>query len=279
LKLIKKWMVVFTTLLPVVIEQFILKDQSYVFTWTLLLIPAVLMMPHHPNWKTIWRIVMILLILPYGVVFFESTLTKERTIAILLSMGMNVALFLFVSNYRIRYATLLKKTEELTLVDPLTGIYNRRYLQLYMEKALPYLQKTGQPFFLAVLDMDHFKAVNDQYGHDAGDKVLQQFSKIVSQYCHSTDTLVRMGGEEFALLLSDTTEEEGEMMIELVRKEVNNTPIFIQQESLSISVSIGGASYEGETVESFMKRADSALYEAKNNGRNRCVIKKNSNHL
>ena len=186
---------------------------------------------------------------------------------------------------RKRYQDRLRTNYELSLsmalTDELTGLYNRRYLTVHMDKILSKFNIDKKPVTVLMLDIDHFKSVNDTYGHDVGDDVLKVFSERISKCLRSFDMVARMGGEEFIALLPDAPKEVAIQVAERLRRSIANNPIpskGVDSGELTVTVSIGGVVLteedEGITQEEAIKRADDALYEAKNGGRNKCVFYK-----
>ncbi|RZJ03770.1 MAG: GGDEF domain-containing protein [Rubrivivax sp.] len=161
----------------------------------------------------------------------------------------------------------------LATTDPLTLALNRHGLEQRWARLLS--GATAQPdhaLALLVLDIDHFKAINDSRGHDAGDRVLRELSALLQQQLRSTDWLARWGGEEFVVLLTSALTDHVPVLAESLRKAVE-THVFEPREPVQVTVSVGVALRgEGENFEGLFKRADEALYEAKRGGRNRVVI-------
>lgn len=161
---------------------------------------------------------------------------------------------------------------ERALRDELTGLYNRRFMLEMMHLEGARAQRSHQPLLVAQLDLDHFKVVNDTYGHAVGDQALCAFADAVTGCIRSTDTLARWGGEEFVLLMSNTTAENGARLLERVRAKVQASPVVLATgASIHLTVSIGAAQLQTrqETPIGLLHRADAALYVAKAQGRNR----------
>ncbi len=164
----------------------------------------------------------------------------------------------------------------MALVDPLTGAFNRRYLDAHLPRFLAQAADNKKPLTVQVLDIDHFKKVNDTYGHAAGDAVLKEVSRRVMSGVRPFDFFVRMGGEEFAIVMSATALPSAYKIAERLRQAIADTPIPIegQADGIKITISIGMAdtnpATEG-TPNKVFERADEALYRAKNQGRNRVV--------
>ncbi|WP_084396784.1 PleD family two-component system response regulator [Henriciella aquimarina] len=179
---------------------------------------------------------------------------------------------------RTRYMEILRRRVdrglELSVVDQLTGLYNRRYmtnqLALWMKRAA----SGGQSMSVIAADIDHFKQVNDKYGHEAGDRVLQQFAERILTHVRPKDIVCRPGGEEFLIIMPETSGQLACKAAERIRRAIAAGPFELDSEghqTLSVTVSAGVAAFEGEndTVAAILKRADEALYRAKTAGRNR----------
>jgi len=170
----------------------------------------------------------------------------------------------------------LKESVEMASVDSLTGLYNRRYLDGHLARQIENHNSTRKPVSLLILDIDHFKLVNDTHGHQAGDKILQEFAKRISKNIRSLDLPARYGGEEFVIVMPDTDANLASVVAERLRAAISEVPFKtdISGVSVSITTSIGVATVNGEVtcVTDLFKRADEALYHAKNNGRNRVIL-------
>lgn len=164
-----------------------------------------------------------------------------------------------------------QKMELLASTDPLTGVSNRRRLMERLEQERSRAQRSGRPLALLALDIDHFKAVNDRYGHQAGDAILKTFCDSVRSILRPADMLARSGGEEFVILLPDSTRIDAERIGERVRRAVSEARVDIGCESVGITVSIGVAQFfeDGEETDRVLQIADQHLYRAKEAGRNR----------
>ncbi len=165
---------------------------------------------------------------------------------------------------------------ELSLRDPLTGLANRRHFRAVLEKEIDVVARSGESALLLMLDIDHFKKINDTHGHAAGDLVLQAVARTLSACIRPMDTVARYGGEEFAIVLPVCPVSFGETIAERIRATVEGLSIPISpQLSLSVTISIGGA-YAPEWVRSttglWTERADVQLYRAKAEGRNRVCL-------
>lgn len=184
------------------------------------------------------------------------------------------AVEVFSDNYsRLETRMAIDRLERLALLDPLTGLGNRRHAEMHLRDRLDELGRYGWPFGLLFLDIDHFKRVNDSYGHDAGDKVLKVVARTASGLIRSSDMLSRWGGEEFTANIGNVDEGELGIAAEKVRRMVEQSFISIDNSSLRITVSIGGTLAKTEdTVESLVDRADRLMYRSKEGGRNQVTI-------
>ncbi|OXS78323.1 sensor domain-containing diguanylate cyclase [Domibacillus enclensis] len=160
--------------------------------------------------------------------------------------------------------------QEMTVTDPLTGLKNRRYFQEQLTRYVNQSKKDGTPFSILLIDIDHFKKVNDTFGHPVGDAVLQELAGKLQSETREEDVTARMGGEEFTILLSQMGAEQAQTAAEHIRFNIENGKWF----HTPITVSIGVASFrQSDTISSLMSRSDEALYQAKKEGRNRIALK------
>lgn len=156
--------------------------------------------------------------------------------------------------------------------DPLTGLLNRRAFHEILRKSMAFSRRHNFPLTLVMSDIDHFKSVNDTYGHDKGDKVLKTVAKILNKSCRSEDTAARFGGEEFLSLLPNTSTSSAMYCAERLRKKIESVSIADIPRKITASFGLTEL-LPSDTEESFIRRADEALYEAKKKGRNCCVVK------
>lgn len=176
-------------------------------------------------------------------------------------------------NRRQELALALARIQELATRDDLTGLVNRRQMSVLLEQEHQRCVRSGRTFCLAVIDVDHFKQINDRHGHSVGDEVLRALAREAQPVIRATDVLARWGGEEFVLLLSDTQLPQARGGIERLRQRIEAAVLLAAQPSLRVTVSAGLVEHiAGESVDQAFDRADRALYQAKAQGRNRCVV-------
>lgn len=156
--------------------------------------------------------------------------------------------------------------------DPLTGLYNRRYLDETLHRELERSKRSGQALSVIVADIDHFKPINDRYGHDAGDEVLRALGKLMAGHFRMQDMVCRYGGEEFVIVMPETQLEDAIHRAESLRQQVKTIRVELPQgvlEMLSISVGVAAYPFHGEAPQLLIKHADKAMYRAKSEGRDR----------
>ena len=172
----------------------------------------------------------------------------------------------------LRTRKLSKMCQDLAITDPLTGLYNIRHFFKLAEIEISKLKRYKKTCSCLMIDLDHFKNINDTYGHIVGDKVLIEIGKRIKEGIRDYDILARYGGEEFIILLPDTDLENAIAVAERIRKNIASSEIEINDEvKIPITVSIGVASANGSDIilDELIKKADRALYIAKNSGRNK----------
>ncbi|MCH2548054.1 MAG: PleD family two-component system response regulator [Alphaproteobacteria bacterium] len=168
-----------------------------------------------------------------------------------------------------------EKTVSRSVTDALTNLYNRHFMDTHLDNLVHQANKHGRPLSIMLVDVDHFKPINDSYGHDVGDEVLQSLSKVVVKSIRTADMAARFGGEEFVVLLPETDLLSATVVTDRIRQMVEVTPFRVSHSigSLNMTVSIGAAQLrKGETSAQLLKRADEALYKAKTNGRNQVQL-------
>jgi diguanylate cyclase (GGDEF)-like protein len=166
--------------------------------------------------------------------------------------------------------------QTLASIDPLTGLYNRRQFENLAHAELSRSQRHLRPCAFLMIDIDHFKLVNDTYGHEMGDWVLKMVATILLSAKRDADVVARYGGEEFVIMLPETTLAAAATVAERIRSKVFANALTIAESELSLTISLGisAATASSSGVESILRHADRALYEAKQTGRNRVCIAK-----
>ncbi len=160
----------------------------------------------------------------------------------------------------------------MTIIDGLTGAFNKRYFMEALEREMSRSQRYGRPLSVLMFDIDHFKRVNDTYGHLAGDYVLQALARVISTRARREEIFARFGGEEFVILLPETEKEGAMELAEQLRRRVGDYDFVFEGEEIPITISVGVATIHGDSLSEneLIKLADDKLYEAKKAGRN-CI--------
>ncbi len=172
--------------------------------------------------------------------------------------------------YRLRLKVFLeqKVLEELALKDSMTNLFNHKTICNSLIKEIKRSKRNSQPASILMADIDHFKNINDIYGHQVGDQVIIRIAKLLTEICRETDYVGRYGGEEFLIVLTNTNKDDAMKFSERLRKEVENMDFGLASQ---VTISGGVKTYENESAEEMIKLADGALYQAKEKGRN-CII-------
>jgi diguanylate cyclase (GGDEF)-like protein len=167
-----------------------------------------------------------------------------------------------------------EKAMNLSLIDPLTELYNRRHFDKALAQEIKRCQRYKRAFSILLIDIDHFKRINDKYGHDAGDRVIRQVGNLLRNTLRNPDVVGRVGGEEFAVILPETPPQSITLVVKRLLKEMRGTipdvPVMAEKNE-KVTFSIGLATYlkGSATGQTIMKLADQSMYQAKRNGRNR----------
>jgi diguanylate cyclase (GGDEF)-like protein len=167
-----------------------------------------------------------------------------------------------------------KELHQLSITDGLTGLFNRKHIMELLEREISRSRRYGRPITVLMLDIDHFKQVNDSYGHQAGDAVMCRLSAVLRGMVRDVDFVGRYGGEEFLVLLPDSDCQSGAETAERIRRKVQDLEIIANHQKISVTLSIGVSSHPqmGRDSDALICMADEALYQAKSTGRNRIVI-------
>ncbi len=163
-------------------------------------------------------------------------------------------------------------SKHLSMTDALTGLYNRRYFDTTVEREFLRSKRYGGNLTIAIMDIDFFKKINDTYGHLCGDYILKETAYLIQDNFRKTDIVFRYGGEEFVVLLTETSLEQAKIPLERLRKTIEEYNFNYNNTQIKLSISIGAAQNTTESVNEILMNADKALYEAKNSGRNKLTI-------
>ncbi len=172
-----------------------------------------------------------------------------------------------------------RRLMQLSITDPMTGFYNFRYLIQTMEREMERTRRTGLPMALIMIDLDHFKRVNDEYGHPVGDAALQWACHIWRENIRRIDIPCRYGGEEFVIVLPGTTLMQAKMLAERLRRKLAALPLHVEGTSVPLTASFGVSGYHGQepcSPEMVIEAADKMLLRAKAEGRNRVCVEMES---
>lgn len=171
--------------------------------------------------------------------------------------------------------SMLRRVESMAITDPLTGLYNRRRFADVLRREFAVTKRYGSPLSCILMDLDHFKQINDAFGHDAGDKVLQKVASRLVESLREVDLAARFGGEEFAVLLPHTGKGNARIVGERIANFVRKLSIDVEGECIRVTASLGIAAttdFSSNNPEDLVKAADAAMYQAKEGGRDRVVL-------
>jgi len=206
-------------------------------------------------------------------IYLNSRLVPEFDwflINIAVSLAISICVLL-VAHFTLRGYQ--RRLEMMATKDKLTGATSRQVFDWVFNKAQKTALRKDWSLSMIVLDIDHFKMVNDKYGHQFGDQVLKSVSRLIKQKVRDVDTLCRWGGEEFLLLLENCDQQHAARVAETIREAVSEHQIRIKDETVSVTISAGVAEYQlGESMDNLIERCDHAMYESKNKGRNRITV-------
>ncbi|MBK8172110.1 MAG: diguanylate cyclase [Sandaracinaceae bacterium] len=161
---------------------------------------------------------------------------------------------------------------DLATLDSLTGVYNRRHFFDMADRAVQSMEQKKKPLCVAMFDADHFKKINDRFGHDVGDDALRMLTSVCQKEIRATDTFARFGGEEFVLLLPETPIATAAVIVERIRRAISEATVQVDEQRVPLTLSVGLAERKpGELLDTLLRRSDEAVYEAKRAGRN-CVV-------
>ncbi len=214
------------------------------------------------------------LILSEEVTIVLNIITKDKQeFERIKSLISRISSYLNISKTSLQTKSLMEKLKTKSLVDQLTGAYNRHFLDIFVQKNLPQALRSNVVYSILMLDIDHFKMVNDTYGHDVGDKVIKELVETIKENIRESDIVVRFGGEEFLVLLYNCPKEQAVTIAQKIRQAFAKRRIQVDSEYLQKTVSIGVSEFPTDTPHFWqaIKFADTALYKAKEGGRDRVV--------
>ncbi len=252
------------SLIPVVIFFLVIAIRKQGIIGVLWCYPSVIsfymMLPERKAWLA--NIALLIKAIPIAWYIVDTPLAA-RMIATLMAVSIFSAIFTHV------IAQQQSELHETAITDQLTGLLNRALLQSNLEQSIQYNNRSGEPMTILILDLDHFKDVNDTYGHDTGDIALKRFAEVLKERFRGTDKVFRLGGEEFLVLLYATNSVQSANIAEELRNEVSTLKL-IPNKSITVSIGVAGLR-PSESWTTWMKRCDENLYRAKAEGRNRVV--------
>jgi diguanylate cyclase (GGDEF)-like protein len=204
-----------------------------------------------------------------------DALTQEFLVSYIVGTPIFLTMIAGFSRLRVAYGTALNKVsdfEHLAMQDSLTGLFNRRAFAASMRRARSRMARRKTSVSMVMLDLDHFKSINDTWGHDRGDDVLVRVARILTDTMRRTDDVIRWGGEEFVILMEETSADEAGLVADRLRALIEQADII---KGRAVTASFGVTQLiPGEDDTEFFNRADAALYDAKDMGRNRVVVRK-----
>lgn len=267
--------IIIITILPMILALFVFRDGASTFVWSLYIIPNYLIFLHYSNWTAaiITNLAYTILEIVSQHYFLAPEISENMLLIVLVLVPLiHSIIFFILASYRIKFKKVNDQLIDLVEHDSLTGIYNRRYFDRSIEKYVAAFASKRNPFQLIMFDIDHFKKINDTYGHPCGDYVLKELTRVFTNEVRSMDVCTRIGGEEFAILLPNTNAEEGAIIAHRIRKSIEELQLVYNNTIIPVTISIGVATYCGGALNDLIDKADTALYKAKNNGRNQVII-------
>lgn len=166
--------------------------------------------------------------------------------------------------------------KKMAITDGLTGLFNRRFFDELIKAEIESAKKDGKNLWLAILDIDYFKKINDRFGHQVGDNVLKEVAKVIEKSLRNKDTVFRIGGEEFAIIFKELSYESVKKILNRIRERVAKQSFDLIDEKITISIGVAKLS-KNDSVKTLYLRADKLLYEAKRSGRDKIIIQKDQN--
>lgn len=204
---------------------------------------------------------------------YEGAMDPAGLIDLGNSLLCGLVIMLFMHVYEGRRAETHRDLQRIARTDALTGVASRGSFEQTLAQSIHEAERSDNPLVLVILDIDHFKTVNDRWGHDAGDKALQHICSGLTKRLRASDTLGRLGGEEFGLILRNTDRASAEPLLELLRAHICTTPLLYGKQPIELSATFGVAEWpvDGRSVDDLYRCVDKRLYRGKDNGRNQIV--------
>ena len=230
--------------------------------------------------RQLWRILKVMIYLfilgyaGYGVLSLNPATPPSYVVSVIFFAGaLFVLLVCYLAQQTVEDVRHIARLEQENITDALTGLYNRRHLDSVLKRELGRSKRYALTLSLIMLDIDHFKAVNDTHGHDAGDEVLRAMGRIIRDNARDTDIAARYGGEEMTLILPSSDNKAAMLLAERLREVIENYKFSAGDLNLDCTVILGVATMNDDIQDaaSFLQAADRALYQAKEEGRNRVV--------
>lgn len=232
-----------------------------------------------PNRIAIYSVILLLIAVVSGLIVFEHiypewvyqyTDKSIQSFDIIIGMTFSVICnFLMIMAFEQMYFRQLDKTEEMAICDSMTGLYNHLFIVSRLDEEIGRSLRYHTPLSVIILDVDHFKKINDTFGHLMGDTVLKQVSRSIKSQCRTVDKIGRYGGDEFLIILPETSLENAAILAKRLQERIEGLTF---DEPVEITISQGIAQYEqGDTINTLIDRADTHLYSAKHSGRNQFV--------
>jgi diguanylate cyclase (GGDEF)-like protein len=203
----------------------------------------------------------------------EFSLEPSELIDLANAIGCAVMVTMFMHLFESRRAAAHHQLQLMARTDGLTGVATRGSFQQFLDQSILESERSQSRFVLVILDIDHFKVVNDRWGHDAGDQALRHVCGVLGQRLRNSDCLGRLGGEEFGLLLRNTDRAGAEPLIEYLREQLCSNPLRYRDQEIALSATFGLAEWpvDGATTEELYREADKRLYRGKASGRNQLI--------
>lgn len=272
---VRRWIMVFAIpLLGLITYALYLPSTSdTMFTW-ILVTPVVLYLLLGSRLGLLFSVVFVAInIVVYQLRFFTGDWTSLHNAGIYNVLICSIAITVFSHLYERTRETNEARLIDLAGTDPLTRLPNRMKLSEEFDYLRAQSDRSGEPVAVAMIDLDHFKSINDDYGHGIGDQALFYVARFITQNTREVDLTARMGGEEFILVMPNTSAMEAQLIVDRLRETLSGAPIELEGKALTVTFSAGIAVYaeDGSDLENLVMAADRRLYSAKNRGRNQVV--------